>query len=100
MVTGRCPRGVISRLDVSIIDPETRKDHASEALAHACKGLAPANLPSGSTTRSVTRRTARLMNRRKQFRAVATDSTCSLSATVRIADIFIWLRAKTDRRLN
>jgi hypothetical protein len=38
----------------------------------------------------------RLMNRRKQFRAVATRSdklACRYAATVMVADIFIWLRA-------
>jgi hypothetical protein len=41
------------------------------------------------------------MNRRKQFRAVATrydKLACRYRATVRIADILIWLRAKPDRR--
>ncbi len=41
----------------------------------------------------------RLMNRRKQFRAVATrydKLACRYRATVQIADIFIWLRAKPD----
>ena len=40
------------------------------------------------------------MNRRKQFRAVATryDKLGDrYRATVQIADIFIWLRAKPDR---
>jgi transposase len=43
----------------------------------------------------------RLINRRKQFRAVATrydKLACRYRATVQIADIFIWLRAKPDRR--
>jgi transposase len=43
----------------------------------------------------------RLFNRRKQFRAVATrydKLACRYRATVQIADIFIWLRAKPDRR--
>jgi transposase len=43
----------------------------------------------------------RLMNRRKQYRAVATrydKLACRYRATVQIADIFIWLRAKPDRR--
>jgi transposase len=43
----------------------------------------------------------RLMNRRKQFRAVATrydKLACRYRATVQIADIIIWLRAKPDRR--
>lgn len=42
----------------------------------------------------------RLMNRRKQFRAVATrydKLACRYRAIVQIADIFIWLRAKPDR---
>jgi transposase len=42
----------------------------------------------------------RLMNRRKQFRAVATryDKLAErYQATVTIADIFIWLRARPDR---
>lgn len=43
----------------------------------------------------------RLMNRRKQFRAVATrydKLACRYRATVQIADILIWLRAQPDRR--
>jgi transposase len=43
----------------------------------------------------------RLMNRRKQFRAVATrfdKLACRYQATVAVADIFIWLRARPDRR--
>ena len=42
----------------------------------------------------------RLMNRRKQFRAVATrydKLACRYQATVTVADIFIWLRARPDR---
>jgi transposase len=42
----------------------------------------------------------RLMNRRKQFRAVATrfdKLACRYQATVTIADIFVWLRARPDR---
>jgi transposase len=42
----------------------------------------------------------RLMNRRKQFRAVATrfdKLACRYQATIAIADIFIWLRARPDR---
>jgi transposase len=41
----------------------------------------------------------RLFNRRKQFRAVATrydKLACRYRATVQIADIIIWLRAKPD----
>ena len=40
------------------------------------------------------------MNRRKQFRAVATrfDKLADrYQATICVADIFIWLRAKPDR---
>jgi transposase len=42
----------------------------------------------------------RLMNRRKQFRAVATrydKLAARYQATITVADIFIWLRAKPDR---
>jgi transposase len=42
----------------------------------------------------------RLMNRRKQFRAVATrfdKLAVRYQATIAVADIFIWLRAKPDR---
>jgi transposase len=45
----------------------------------------------------------RLMNRRKQFRAVATryDKLAErYAATVMVADIFIWLRAKPDQPRN
>ena len=40
------------------------------------------------------------MNRRKQFRAVATrydKLACRYLATVTVADIFIWLRAGPDQ---
>jgi len=40
------------------------------------------------------------MNRRKQFRAVATrydKLACRYQATIMIADIFIWLRARRDQ---
>ncbi len=40
------------------------------------------------------------MNRRKQFRAVATrvdKLAVRYQATITVADIFIWLRAKPDR---
>jgi transposase len=42
----------------------------------------------------------RLMHRRKQFRAVATryDKLADrYAATVTVADIFIWLRARPDQ---
>jgi transposase len=42
----------------------------------------------------------RLMNRRNQFRAVATrfdKLACRYQATVCVADISIWLRARPDR---
>jgi transposase len=42
----------------------------------------------------------RLMNRRKQFRAVATrydKLAVRYQATITVADIFVWLRAKPDR---
>jgi transposase len=42
----------------------------------------------------------RLMNRRKQFRAVATrfdKLAVRYQATIAVADIFIWLRASPDR---
>jgi transposase len=45
-------------------------------------------------------RVERLMNRRKQFRAVATryDKLADrYQATITIADIFIWLRARSDQ---
>lgn len=43
------------------------------------------------------------MNRRKQFRGVATrfDKLADrYRATIRIADILIWLRAQPDRKLQ
>jgi transposase len=43
----------------------------------------------------------RLMNRRKQFRAVATrfdKLAVRYQATIAVADIFIWLRARPDSR--
>jgi transposase len=70
--------------------------------ARARKGSRGGRPPKVDKDRYKTRnQVERLMNRRKQFRAVATrfdklgERYC---ATVCIADIFIWLRAKPDRK--
>lgn len=72
--------------------------------ARARKGSRGGRPPKFDQERYKTRnQVERLMNRRKQFRAVATriDKLADrYRATVRIADIFIWLRAEPDSRLN
>lgn len=70
--------------------------------ARARKGSRGGRPPSFDKQRYKTRnQVERLMNRRKQFRAVATGFDKlgqRYRATVCIADIFIWLRAKPDRK--
>ena len=59
----------------------------------AATGLRPRALPPAQPGR-------RLMNRRKQFRAVATrfdKLAVRYQATIWVADIFIWLRARPDQ---
>lgn len=76
------------------------KDDVKKARAR--KGSRGGRPPAFDRVKYKTRnQVERLMNRRKQFRAVATrfDKLGErYRATVRIADIFIWLRAQPDKK--
>jgi transposase len=77
--------------------PERKDQKANRAR----KGAAGGRPPSFDRVRYRQRnQVERLMNRRKQFRAVATrydKLACRYAATVCVADIFIWLRARPDQ---
>jgi len=82
--------------------PHTIPERADQKANRARKGAAGGRPPAFDRARSRNRnQVERLMNRRKQFRAVATrydKLAVRYQATVAVADIFIWLRAKPDRR--
>lgn len=82
--------------------PHAIPEQSNVIKARARKGSRGGRPPKFDPERYKTRnQVERLMNRRKQFRAVATrfDKLAErYRATVRIADIFIWLRAKRDRQ--
>ena len=82
--------------------PHTIPERADQKANRARRGRRGGRPPVFDAARYKQRnRVERLMNRRKQFRAVATryDKLGDrYRATVHIADIFIWLRAKPDRR--
>ena len=77
--------------------PEREDQKANRAR----KGAAGGRPPTFDRVRYRNRnQVERLMNRRKQFRAVATrfDKLADrYQATVAVADIFIWLRARPDQ---
>jgi transposase len=77
--------------------PEREDQKANRARRGAAGGRPPAFDRERYRQRN---RVERLMNRRKQFRAVATrydKLACRYAATVCVADIFIWLRARPDQ---
>ena len=96
----RANRAALRRRGVPHAIPE--KDNVKTArVRRGSKGGRP---PGFDAERYTTRNhVERLMNRRKQFRAVATRYDklgTRYRATVQIADIFIWLRAKPDRKAH
>jgi transposase len=81
--------------------PHTIPEREDQQANRACKGARGGRPPASDRVRYRERnQVERLMNRRKQFRAVATrfdKLAVRYQATVCVADIFIWLRAKRDR---
>jgi transposase len=77
--------------------PHTIPERADQQANRARRGGRP---PAFDRARYRNRnQVERLMNRRKQFRAVATrydKLACRYAATIAVADIFIWLRARPD----
>jgi transposase len=81
--------------------PHTIPERDDQKANRVRKGARGGRPPKFDRVRSKQRnQVERLMNRRKQFRAVATrcdKPACRYQATVTIADIFIWLRARPDQ---
>jgi transposase len=81
--------------------PHTIPERDDQKTNRAGKGAAGGRPPAFDRVRYRNRnQVERLMNRRKQFRAVATrfDKLADrYRATVCVADIFIWLRARPDQ---
>jgi transposase len=81
--------------------PHTIPEREDQKANRARKGARGGRPPRFDRVRYRTRnQVERLMNRRKQFRAVATrfDKLADrYQATIAIADIFIWLRARPDQ---
>ncbi|MGH8833835.1 MAG: IS5 family transposase [Actinomycetes bacterium] len=81
--------------------PHTIPERDDQKANRARRGPAGGRPPAFDRVRYRNRnQVERLMNRRKQFRAVATrfDKLADrYQATITIADIFIWLRARPDR---
>jgi transposase len=81
--------------------PHTIPERDDQKANRVRKGARGGRPPKFDRVRSKQRnQVERLMNRRKQFRAVATrydKLACRYQATVTIADIFIWLRARPDQ---
>jgi transposase len=78
-----------------------RDDQDDQKANRARRGAAGGRPPAVDRERYRQRnQVERLMNRRKQFRAVATrfdKLAVRYQATITVADIFIWLRARPDR---
>lgn len=93
----RANRRALRRRGITHTIPES----STVVKARARKGSRGGRPPTFDSDRYKDRnQVERLMNRRKQFRAVATrfDKLAErYRETVRIADIFIWLRARPDR---
>lgn len=96
--SSRANRAALRRRKIPHAIPEPADQKANRARRGRRGGRPPAFDAALYRQRN---RIERLMNRRKQFRAVATryDKLGDrYRATIRIADIFIWLRAKPDHR--
>jgi transposase len=96
--SSRANRAALRRRKIPHAIPEPADQQAHRARRGRRGGRPPAFDKSRYRQRN---RIERLMNRRKQFRAVATryDKLGDrYRATIRIADIFIWLRAKPDHQ--
>jgi transposase len=81
--------------------PHTIPEREDQKANRARRGARGGRPPSFDRVRYRDRnQVERLMNRRKQFRAVATRYDklgARYQATITVADIFIWLRAKPDQ---
>jgi transposase len=95
--SSRANRAVLRARHIRHTIPERDDQQANRARRGARGGRPPAFDRVRYRNRN---QVERLMNRRKQFRAVATrfDKLADrYQATICVADIFIWLRARPDR---
>jgi transposase len=95
--SSRANRAALRARRISHTIPERDDQQANRARRGARGGRPPAFDRDRYRTRN---QVERLMNRRKQFRAVATrfdKLAVRYQATIAVADIFIWLRARPDR---
>ena len=95
--SSRANRAALRARHIRHTIPERDDQKANRARKGAGGGRPPAFDRERYRTRN---QVERLMNRRKQFRAVATrfdKLACRYQATVTVADIFIWLRARPDQ---
>jgi transposase len=95
--SSRANRAALRARHIAHTIPEPADQQANRARRGARGGRPPAFDRERYRQRN---RVERLMNRRKQFRAVATrfdKLAVRYQATIAVADIFIWLRAKADR---
>ena len=95
--SSRANRAALRARHIRHTIPERADQQANRARKGAQGGRPPAFDRERHRQRN---QVERLMNRRKQFRAVATrfDKLADrYQATVCVADIFIWLRARPDR---
>jgi transposase len=98
--SSRANRAALRRRRIGHTIPE-RDDQDDQKANRARRGSRGGRPPAFDRDRYKLRnQVQRLMNRRKQFRAVATRYDklgVRYQATITIADIFIWLRAKPDQ---
>jgi transposase len=95
--SSRANRAALRARHIPHTIPEPADQQANRLRRGARGGRPPAFDPDRYRQRN---QVERLMNRRKQFRAVATrydKLACRYQATIMIADIFIWLRARPDQ---
>jgi transposase len=95
--SSRANRAALCARHIRHTIPERDDQKANRARRGARGGRPPAFDRARYRLRN---RVERLMNRRKQFRAVATrfdKLAVRYQATVCVADIFIWLRASPDQ---
>jgi transposase len=95
--SSRANRAALRARHIPHTIPERADQQANRARRGSRGGRPPGFDPDRYRQRN---QVERLMNRRKQFRAVATrydKLAVRYAATITIADIFIWLRARPDQ---
>lgn len=95
--SSRANRAALRARHITTTIPE-RDDQKANRARRGSRGGRPPNFDRDRYRQR--NQVERLMNRRKQYRAVATrfdKLAVRYQATITVADIFIWLRARPDR---